>query len=106
LDSISVPAGHPHALRRAKDGIYQRRGEDGPTSTDISAARGRVAFALIQAMVLGSSRDAEASLSPALSCLYGYGTYITVRTTSPVQNVPRRTLPRLVAEACNRGWQI
>src|SRR5439155_3245622 len=27
-------------------------------------------------MVLGSSPDAEASLSPALSCLYGYDTHI------------------------------
>src|SRR5207247_4276310 len=48
-------------------------------------------------MVLGSSRDAEASLSPALSCLYGYDTYITVRTTSPVQNVPRGTLSRFAS---------
>src|SRR5207237_10699434 len=89
--------GHPHPLRRAKDGIYQRRGEDGPTSADISAPRGRVAFALIQAMVLRSSRDAEASLSPALACLYGYDTYITVRTTSLVQNVPRGTLSRFAS---------
>jgi hypothetical protein len=56
-----------------------------------------VAFALIQAMVLGSSRDAEASLSPALSCLYRFDTYITVRTTSLVQNVPRGTLSRFAS---------
>ena len=39
INLISVPAGHL-ILRRAKDGIYQRRGEDGLTSADISAPRG------------------------------------------------------------------
>jgi hypothetical protein len=99
INLISVPAVHLILVRRAKDAIYQSRGEDGPTSADISAPRGRVAFALIQAMVLGSPRDAEPSLSPALSCLYGYDTYITVRTTSLVQNVPRGTL-----ECKRRSW--
>jgi len=74
----------PHPSRRAEDGIHQRKGEDSPTSADISATRGPVAFALIQAMVLGSSRDAETSLSPALSCPYGlrYVYYCTYNIAS------------------------
>ena len=49
---------------RQRMGIYQRRGEDGPTSAHISAPRGRAAFAPIRAMVLGSSRDAEHRFPP------------------------------------------
>src|SRR5439155_8402657 len=45
----------------------------------------------------------ETSLPPALSCLYRYDTYITIRTISLVQNVPRGTLVSYPGAASPRG---